>query len=78
MHDVNPLGPMMHLKEIERDALAFHRARMESRSRVLAIAREPVVKVMKRLRTSLRSMAAGDRANKVAETNPADRLPSAP
>ena len=78
MHDVNPLGPMMHLKEIERDALAFRTARMESRSRVLDIALDPVVNLMKRLRSSLRAVAAGDGANKVSEANPADRLPSAP
>ena len=25
MYDVNPLGPMMHLKELERQAVSVHR-----------------------------------------------------
>jgi hypothetical protein len=36
MYDVNPLGPLMHLKELERQAIA-HRASGESRSHVKAL-----------------------------------------
>jgi hypothetical protein len=36
MYDVNPLGPMMHLKEIERRAIA-QRKQGESRSKVMAL-----------------------------------------
>jgi hypothetical protein len=47
MFDVNPLGPMMHLKDIEREALALRAARVESRSRVLKSALAWVVKLLK-------------------------------
>jgi hypothetical protein len=63
MYDVNPLGPMMHLREIERDALAFQAARMESRSGVLSTALARAVKLVMRLGISLKAMNAGDSAN---------------
>ena len=65
MHDVNPLGPMLHLKEIERDALAFRAERMESRPGVLNPALAWLVRLLKRLSISLRAMTASDRANNV-------------
>jgi hypothetical protein len=36
MYDVNPLGPLMHLKELERQAIA-HRESGESRSYLKAL-----------------------------------------
>jgi hypothetical protein len=62
MCDVNPLGPMMHLKEIERDAVVFRAARMESHSEALRAALEQAMKLAKRLRTSLKALNAGDSA----------------
>jgi hypothetical protein len=79
MFDVNPLGPLMHLKKIEREALALRAARAESRSRVLKSALMWVVKLRTRLSISPQKMTAGDGANTVGnwrtigpkgETNP--------
>ncbi len=39
MFDVNPLGPMMHLKELERQALASHRVPGKARASFLALVR---------------------------------------
>jgi hypothetical protein len=53
---------MMHLKQIEREALALRAAGMES-SGILNPALECVVKLVKRLSISLRTVDAGDSAN---------------
>jgi hypothetical protein len=63
MFDVNPLGPMMHLKEIEREALALRAARVESRSGVLKNALAWVVIWLRRPSISLRVMKQADSAN---------------
>jgi hypothetical protein len=83
MCDVNPLGPMMHMKEIERDALALRAVRMESRSGALNIALAWVVKLLKRPSVSLKVMnavtaqimsgASRAQSQSAIETNPADR-----
>jgi hypothetical protein len=65
MHDVNPLGPLLHLKEIERDALVLRAARIESRPSTVSVALGPVVNLMKRLSISLRAIVAGHSANNV-------------
>ena len=65
MCDVNPLGPMMHLKDIEREALALRAAWMVRRSRALSAALARVVELLKRRGVSPKVMIAGDRANKV-------------
>jgi hypothetical protein len=57
MCDVNPLGPLMHLKQIERDALALQPARSERRFELLNFVWERVVKF------SLRTGDAGDGTN---------------
>ena len=64
MHDVNPLGPMMHLKEIEREASALRAApTKKSRPGILSAALGWIMKLLKRLSISRRVMNAGDSAN---------------
>jgi hypothetical protein len=63
MSDVNPLGPMMHLKEIEREALALRAATMKGRPWVLNSASGWVMRFLKRLGISLGAMSAGDGAH---------------
>jgi hypothetical protein len=49
MYDVNPLGPLMHLKELERQAIsASHRDRDGSRSNISAL-REGLAILLRRL-----------------------------
>ena len=74
MVDVNPLGPMMHLKEIEREALALRTATAKGRSGVLDTALARTVKSVKWL-ISLKAMNVGDSANVGNEANPAGPLP---
>lgn len=63
MSDVNPLGPMMHLKEIEREALALRAATMKSRPGILNAASAWLMRLLKRLGISLKAMSAGDSAH---------------
>jgi hypothetical protein len=63
MNDVNPLGPMMHLKEIERKALALRATGMKSRLRVVDTAFEWIIGSLKWLYSSLRAMSAGTSAH---------------
>lgn len=39
MFDVNPLGPMMHLKELERQAVANHRPSSMAQSSTFSLLR---------------------------------------
>jgi hypothetical protein len=63
MHDVNPLGPMMHLKEIERDASALRAAPTKGRPNILGAASGWIMRLLKRLSISRRALNAGDSAN---------------
>lgn len=63
MCDVNPLGPLMHLRQIEKDALALRTARIESRFGILDSAWKRVVKLLNGLDISFRTGYAGDAAN---------------
>ena len=56
MNDVNPLGPMMHLKQIEREALGLRAATAEGSSGTLSI-RAWIIGALKRLFTSPRAEA---------------------
>ena len=63
MYDVNPLRPTMHLKQIEREALALRSATAKNSSRDLSI-RAPILGVLKRLFMPLRpEVKLGDRFN---------------
>jgi hypothetical protein len=66
MFDVNPLGPMMHLKEIEREVLALKRARLESRLGALESALAWFVKMLKRPKISLTMRKAGNNVTTIA------------
>ncbi len=57
MYDVNPLGPMMHLKQIEREALALRATTMRSRSGFLYTVSAWAMRILKRLSMSLRVMS---------------------
>lgn len=64
MYDVNPLGPIMHLKQIERDALALRAAAASERSPSRNAASAWITGVLKRLGTWLRDdVSAGSRVN---------------
>jgi hypothetical protein len=62
MFDVNPLGPIMHLKEIEREVLV-HRTAMVEGSGVLKLALGFVAKFLKRPSISLKPVKGHDGAN---------------
>lgn len=62
MYDVNPLGPMMHLKQIEREALARRAAAMRSRSGILHVASAWVMRALKRLSMPLKVMSTDNGA----------------
>lgn len=58
MSDVNPLGPMMHLKELEREAASLRNlAPQENRCAGLARRCWRLIEQMQRLSASLRSAA---------------------
>ncbi|WP_119272059.1 hypothetical protein [Taklimakanibacter deserti] len=63
MSDVNPLGPMMHLKEIEREALALRTAPMKSRPAIPNAASGWIMRLLKRLSISLKAMTAAGSAH---------------
>jgi hypothetical protein len=53
MYDVNPLGPLMHLKELERQAIsAAQRVPAESRSNITARVWEKLAIVLQRMSSS--------------------------
>lgn len=63
MYDVNPLGPMMHLKQIDREALAVRAAMTRDSSKTISI-RAWILGALKRPFTSLRpEVSVGDRFN---------------
>lgn len=49
MYDVNPLGPLMHLKEIERQALALRSTTGRSQPAIFGIASMWIFGLLKRL-----------------------------
>jgi hypothetical protein len=59
MNDVNPLGPMMHLKEIERKALVLRAAAKKGHPKILDMTLGWVKKPLKLLFASLRAISAG-------------------
>jgi hypothetical protein len=56
MYDVNPLGPMMHLKELERQAMAAARGPHQSRSSIIALLRARLA-ILLRLSSGLAGIA---------------------
>jgi hypothetical protein len=65
MYDVNPLGPLMHLKELERQALASHRVPRKVRGSILALLPIRLAALFKRIHSSPDAAARGIPANKV-------------
>lgn len=63
MSDVNPLGPMMHLKELEREALALRAAAKKGRLGLPNAASAWLMRLLKRLSSSLKAASAGDSAH---------------
>ncbi len=64
MHDVNPLGPMMHLRELERKAAStLNRTLQKEPSSDLRSLRSRLAAGLKRIRVSFRPSAfqAGSR-----------------
>jgi hypothetical protein len=60
MNDVNPLGPMMHLKEIETKALALRTTDTKNRLRMVDTALKWITRFLK---SSLRATSDALRAN---------------
>ena len=64
MYDVNPLGPMMHLKQIEREALALRAMTMRDRSRIPYAVSAWVMKALKRLSMPFRIVSPDNSGGK--------------
>jgi hypothetical protein len=63
MYDVNPLGPLMHLKELERQALASHRVPRKVRGSILTPLRVRLASLFRRIHASPGEAASGISAN---------------
>jgi hypothetical protein len=63
MSDVNPLGPLMHLKEVERAALAFRASTTSGRPGVLNAASGWMMSMVKRLNIPPRAVSTGNSAH---------------